>query len=72
VAKITAHGESEVARWVKDGQELVLTRKPDGKPGRLLYKWAKGANWTVVRTGCTMERAEEHARGSGYERRRRS
>jgi len=46
MAKISARGDVEIARWKgEDGEELVLTRK-----GRLLGKWTRGASFTLVRT----------------------
>jgi hypothetical protein len=87
IAKITAHGEREIARWVKAGGDtLVLTQKPDGKPGRLLRKWTTGVSFTVLMIPIgrslnglmvysdrkiTLEQAESFAKLNDYERRGR-
>ena len=44
MAKISAYGETEYARWVepRTGSTLVLTIRPDGRPSRLLYKIGQG------------------------------
>lgn len=45
MAKISARGDREVARWrrAETGAELVLTYH-----GRLLHKWAPGEVFTLV------------------------
>lgn len=70
MAKITANGHHEVARWRKpNGAELILTT--NGKTYRLLRKWTKGVAPSVV-IGVTFPRnaeayvAEVFARRDGY------
>lgn len=65
MAKISARGDREAARWrrASDGAELVLTQR-----GRLLWKWRAGATYALVPGGNrTREQAEEHAHARGLE-----
>ena len=80
MAKITAHGEREIARWRYDGQPdprgfifspqtLVLTQKPAGSPGRLLKKFNDSTGgYAVIERACTLVRAKEWAAERGFER----
>lgn len=65
MAKITARGDREKARWRKteDGAELVLT-----VAGRLLHKWRAGESFTLHATRQTEEQAAQHAANLGMER----
>lgn len=65
MAKIKAYGERELRRWTVGSRVLVLTQKADGRPGRLLSKYADlpGAGYTVLMPGCTLERAERYIVG---------
>lgn len=48
MAKISAYGEKEHARWRdSDGGVYVLTRKLNGKAGRLLHKSSAASTYTV-------------------------
>lgn len=64
MAKISANGDTEAARWRRKPQgsspaapyEMVLTAK-----GRLLYKQARGGSFTLRRRGVTMTAAGAQA-----------
>lgn len=59
MAKISARGDQEVARWESASVVLVLTKK-----GRLLRKVRIGGSFgsfTLVRSKATMETAEREA-----------
>lgn len=48
MAKISANGAKEIARWIKPGGETyVLTRDRQGRT-KLLRKWTTGAGYTVA------------------------
>ena len=81
MAKISAYGEREVARWrfpgeqaegdgwVMSPQTLVLTGKPNGKPGRLLRKYDDSTGgYTVLQSRCSLTEAEEYAARRGFVR----
>lgn len=65
MAKISANGDREVARWrSKSGQsQLLLTEQ-----GRLLGRFLKGDSWTVRSRGVSLEQAERYAERQGFER----
>lgn len=62
MAKITARGDREAARWKResDGGELVLTFA-----GRLLYKWRAGESFRLHADKQSVEQAAMHARNLG-------
>ena len=63
MAKISARGDSEVARWTgPGGKALVLTAQ-----GRLLYRWTSGAGYALRERGADRRWAEEVARRLGLE-----
>ena len=57
MAKISARGAREIARWRKDktGAEVVLT-----SDGRLLVKWAKGETWRLAGRNCDLVKATNY------------
>ena len=64
MAKITARGDREVARWKgQNGREQVLTAQ-----GRLLDKIIAGDGWTKVTGKWDTERAQRRADCLGMER----
>lgn len=67
MAKITAHGDSELTRWTGDnGAVVILTHK-----GRLLHKLSKlSGSYNLVGRNVTMEQAEEYASRRGLVRKR--
>lgn len=82
MAKITANGARETARWVGEGGETyVLTTDPKGRT-KMLHKWTKGAGFAVAHIPVghrengraiyterpTVEQADEWARSRGFER----
>jgi hypothetical protein len=51
MAKISAHGEREHVRFEgAGGAAVVLTVKPDLRPGRLLHKLGSAWGYQVVKT----------------------
>ena len=61
MAKISAHGDRERARWRRaaDGAELVHTTR-----GRLLHKLGRGYGWTLMgRRSESQARHEAAIRG---------
>lgn len=71
MAKISARGDTEHARWrhPETGAELVLTNK-----GRLLLKAVRGGSFTLAgrcdayHSGQRVDQAIEHAKRYGMER----
>jgi hypothetical protein len=65
MAKISARGDREKARWrhPESGAELVLTVK-----GRLLFKFQKGASLSLRRSQVTDQGAADYAAERGMER----
>ena len=65
MAKITARGDRELARWEsQDGYGLILTHQ-----GRLLRRFTSNGGWNVLMPKATMTQAERMAQGMGATKR---
>lgn len=67
MAKISARGETEHLRFEASGVIVVLTKKPDLRPGRLLLKLGRASGYTVVRPyGSRVPLAEAAAEATKF------
>lgn len=65
MAKISARGATELARWKSDDGQRTLVLASDG---RLLLKVTPDSGYTVRAKKVTLEKAEAYAQRSGYRR----
>ena len=70
MAKISAGGAHEIARWTRAGRKgfehgwsLLLT-----SDGRLLRKWSRDEGWKAYKRGQTLDTAAAQACMFGFER----